>query len=76
LGKSPEPPTAGAAVRVPLASGALVLREGAVERIAGIVLGVGSLVETRRMLPLGPTEDGVAWLEGDAARGLRLGFTE
>lgn len=76
LGTTLAPPTAGAAVRVPLASGALVLREGAVERIAGIVLGVGSLVETRRTLPLGPTEDGVAWLEGDAARGLQLGFTE
>lgn len=76
LGKPFAPPTAGLAVRVPLESGALVLRAGAVDRIAGIVLGVGSLVETRRMLPLGPIENGVAWLEGDGAHGLRLGFTE
>jgi len=76
VGTSLSSATAGAAVRVPLASGELVLREGAVDRIAGLVLGVGSLVETRRVLALGPTEDGVAWLEGEEAHGLRLGFTE
>ena len=76
LGTALSPPKAGAAVRVPLASGALVMREGAVDRIAGIVLGVGSLVDTRRVLALGPIDDGVAWLEGDGAHGLRLGFTE
>jgi hypothetical protein len=75
VGTTLSPAPGDAAVRVPLASGALVLREGADDRIAGIVLGVGSLVETRRVLPLGPTEDGVAWLEGDGARGLQLGFS-
>jgi hypothetical protein len=75
LGRPLERPAA-TGVRVPLASGELVLREGPVDRIAGVVLGVGSLEETRRVLTLGPTEDGVAWLEGDGAHGLRLGFTE
>lgn len=65
-------------VRVALDAGELVLREGTSERIAGIVLGVGSLAETRAALgeALGREDDGVAWLDPGETAGLRLGFVE
>ena len=67
-----------ASVRVPLASGELVLREGGRERIVGIVLGVPSLMGTRAELGdlLEPVEADVAWVDPDEVFGLRLGFTE
>lgn len=72
------PPAASGPTRVPLASGHLVLREGDAGRIAGVVLGVGSLERTRDALTaaLRETEDGAAWLDPRDTFGLRLGFAE
>ncbi|HEU4355532.1 MAG TPA: hypothetical protein VFT27_08085, partial [Actinomycetota bacterium] len=63
---------------VPLAMGEVVLHEGPGERIVGVVLGVGSLDQTRGSMPLPLEEsgDGVAWLDPEEAIGLRLGFAE
>lgn len=68
----------GRRARVPLASGEVVLDEGGSQGIVGIVLGVPSLEATRAALKdlLGPTEDDVAWIDADAAFGLRLGFAD
>jgi len=72
-----EPRSASARAHVPLASGEIVLHEGSSDAIAGIVLGVSSLDETRAALE-GRMErtDDVAWLDPDETFGLRLGFTE
>lgn len=65
-------------VRVRLASGELVLREGVRPAIVGIVLGVSSLEVTRAVIGASPErlDDPVAWLDGGEAFGLRLGFAE
>ena len=65
-------------VRVGLASGELVLHEGDSDAIVGVVLGVPSLDATRAALGglLGPSEQGVAWVDPAETFGLRLGFTE
>jgi hypothetical protein len=63
--------------RLRLASGEIVLSEGGSGDL-GLVLGVPSLATTRNELGagLGPTEEGVAWLDPGEASGLRLGFAE
>jgi hypothetical protein len=73
----PSPPEAGTA-RVALSSGEVVLHEGGSWAIVGIVLGVGSLDETRAALGqrLGRADGRVAWLDPAESFGLRLGFAE
>jgi hypothetical protein len=65
-------------VRVPLASGELVLREGAADRIVGIVLAVRDLEASHAALgdAIADTRDGIAWVDLEAASGLPLGFTD
>jgi hypothetical protein len=65
--------------RLRLASGEIVLSEGGLGGVVGLVFGVPSLATTRGELlggRLGPTEEGVAWLNPEEAFGLRLGFAE
>jgi len=78
LGTGPPRPAEAGEVRVPLASGEVVLREGGVDRIAGIVLSVGDLEATRAALgdAIADTRDGIAWVDPEAASGLPLGFTD
>lgn len=63
---------------VPLSSGALVLHEGDSCGIAGVVLAVAFLHETRAALgeAFGQVDEGVALFDPDQAFGLRIGFTE
>lgn len=78
LGTGPPMRVEAGEVRVLLASGEVVLREGGAERIAGIVLAVQDLEATRVVLgdAIADTRGGIAWVDPDAASGLRLGFTE
>jgi catechol 2,3-dioxygenase-like lactoylglutathione lyase family enzyme len=66
----------GGRVRVSLTAGEIVLREAGPDEGLGLVLSVSSLDAARAVLGrvLGPTVDGIAWVDPVETSGLRLGF--